>query len=257
MGIGIPYKIKFGIDYMTWEVTPKFMGIKNIPSGIHYIHTTNPNSNARIGFFINVKPDTVIIKIWDDKSGFLRNINNEIHEEKLKKSTLNQDFDECMGLYPHQTLFEWKRLSIFITPKLISRLSPIEFNILTKESKKYKNFVEIEQYYTTIRKFNCYKNDSTPQQITKISIDKTEALEEILRNMNNNYNSYLGELNYAFVSFLLGQCFEGLDQWRQMTEILLECENGLETHKELFIKFINLIYNQVFTNFSNINVCDL
>merc|ERR1711976_721705 len=121
---------------------------------------------------------------------------------------------------------------------LISRLSPIEFNILTKESKKYKN-------------------DATPQQITKISIDKTEALEEILRNMNNNYNSYLGELNYAFVSFLLGQCFEGLDQWRQMTEILLECENGLETHKELFIKFINLIYNQVFTNFSNINVCDL
>jgi len=70
-------------------------------------------------------------------------------------------------------------------------------------------------------------------------------LEQILKNMSNSYNNYLGELNYAFVSFLLGQCFESLDQWRQMTEILLDCENGLETHKELFIRFIDLLHNQL------------
>jgi len=243
--IGIPREMKFGIDYMTWTVTSKFMGIKNIPPGVHYIHTTNFNSNARIGFFISTKPGTVIVKTWDDTNSFLTNMNNKILEEKIKRSTLNEDFDKYMGLYPYETLCNWKRLSIFITPKIISKLSPINLNGSSSEIKKYKNFRKIDQYYTSIPNFYCYKDDCTPQQITKINVDKTEMLEQILKNMSNSYNNYLGELNYAFVSFLLGQCFESLDQWRQMTEILLDCENGLETHKELFIRFIDLLHNQL------------
>merc|ERR1712224_366030 len=102
------------MDYMTWNVTPKFMGIKDIPSGVHYIHTTNFDSNARIGFFIYIEPGSIIVKIWDKRNSFLRNMNSEIHEEKLKQSTLNGDFDQHMGLYPYEALFNWKRLSIFI-----------------------------------------------------------------------------------------------------------------------------------------------
>ena len=55
--LDVPVGIKFGIDYMTWTTGDKFKGVKLIPPGLHFIHTTLSNSadGFRDGFFLNLE----------------------------------------------------------------------------------------------------------------------------------------------------------------------------------------------------------
>ena len=36
--LNMPKGTEFGIDYNSWEVGPKFRGVKMIPPGIHFLH---------------------------------------------------------------------------------------------------------------------------------------------------------------------------------------------------------------------------
>lgn len=38
--LDVPVGTEFGIDYMTWSVGDKFKGVKLIPPGIHFVHTS-------------------------------------------------------------------------------------------------------------------------------------------------------------------------------------------------------------------------
>ena len=50
----------------------------------------------------------------------------------------------------------------------------------------------------------------TPQQLTALNLDKTGLLEEVLRkNFSHNPDDLLGELQFSFLAFLMGQSLEG------------------------------------------------
>ena len=36
--LNVPTGTEFGIDYNSWEVGPKFKGVKMIPPGIHFVY---------------------------------------------------------------------------------------------------------------------------------------------------------------------------------------------------------------------------
>lgn len=66
------------------------------------------------------------------------------------------------------------------------------------------------------------------EQITKSNFDKSVILNElktlIMRNIKNEeikfYQMFLGELQFAFILFFLGQNYEGFEQWKKMIYIL-------------------------------------
>ena len=57
--LDIPENTEFGIDYTSWNVGPKFKGVKMIPPGIHFIYynVTDKHGNVGIrnGFFHDFK----------------------------------------------------------------------------------------------------------------------------------------------------------------------------------------------------------
>jgi A1 cistron-splicing factor AAR2 len=36
--LDVPQGTEFGIDYNSWEVGPKFKGVKMIPPGVHFVY---------------------------------------------------------------------------------------------------------------------------------------------------------------------------------------------------------------------------
>ena len=40
LAMNVPPGIEFGLDYQTWKIGEKFKGVKAIPPGVHYVHTT-------------------------------------------------------------------------------------------------------------------------------------------------------------------------------------------------------------------------
>ena len=50
----------------------------------------------------------------------------------------------------------------------------------------------------------------TPQQLTALNLDKTSLLEEVLgKHFGRNPDDLLGELQFSFLAFLMGQSLEG------------------------------------------------
>ena len=68
-----PKKMQFGIDLSQWIIGEKFMGIKLIPIGIHYISfsLSEENNAFKQGFFIEIEEGKNkcknIIREWSTK----------------------------------------------------------------------------------------------------------------------------------------------------------------------------------------------
>jgi len=76
-----------------------------------------------------------------------------------------------------------------------------------------------------------------------MNFDKSTILEDLLtKDFDNQVDILLGELQFAFVSFLLGQNFDSFEQWKQLVLLLTQCDAALITQYNLFFKLIPVIY---------------
>jgi len=102
-------------------------------------------------------------------------------------------------------------------------------------------------YFTTIpdmRKIARGLNSAL--EITSIAMDKSTILNQLIQ---TEYNSdeylLLGEMQFAFISFLLGQSYEGFEQWKVIVHLLCTSDSILKSHPLLYSNFITVLYYQL------------
>lgn len=54
-----------------------------------------------------------------------------------------------------------------------------------------------------------------------------------------------GELQFAFVCFLLGNAYEGFEHWKNLLGLLCRAEESIQKRKELFLGLISVLYHQL------------
>jgi A1 cistron-splicing factor AAR2 len=88
--------------------------------------------------------------------------------------------------------------------------------------------------------------------LTEANFDKTLILKEIISKLDSDLSraslNLLGEMQYAFISFVMGENLESFDQWKKLFCLLCHCGTGLSDpnlSKDLFMKFIPVIYEQL------------
>ncbi|DBA94459.1 TPA: hypothetical protein ACH3X1_002054 [Trebouxia sp. C0004] len=86
-----------------------------------------------------------------------------------------------------------------------------------------------------------------PQQLTALNLDKTGLLSDILqKHFGGQPGGLLGELQFSFLAFLMGQSLEGFAQWKAIIHLLLGCQDGpLQTHTHFFIRFLQCLHSQL------------
>lgn len=50
----------------------------------------------------------------------------------------------------------------------------------------------------------------------------------------------LGEIQFAFVSFLVGESFEGFTQWKLLVLLICGCDQAVESHADFYASFMGL-----------------
>jgi A1 cistron-splicing factor AAR2 len=87
----------------------------------------------------------------------------------------------------------------------------------------------------------------TPEELTAFNMDKSEALEQLLRNQYGGDEEFmLGEYQFAFLAFLLGHSIDGFLQWKRFLILMLGCENAvMGARRELFATFLKCLYDQL------------
>lgn len=274
--LDVPPHTLVGIDTQMFSVGPAFKGIKMIPPGPHFLYYSPSNREGNefspiIGFFVDASPSEVTVRQWDQQEERLVKL-SEDEEERYSQAVKSLEFDRQLGPYTLSQYGDWKRLSNYITKSTIERIEPIggeitvacESEIVANipstpteralaeqlKNSKFSRSVDKSQrrgsYYTPIAR--VIKNKGIHgQELTSLNLDKTQLLESILINhYGGSEDLILGELQFAFIAFLMGQSLEAFLQWKSLVSLFLGCTAApLHTRSQLFTKFIKVIYYQL------------
>ncbi|TKY56741.1 AAR protein [Spatholobus suberectus] len=274
--LDVPQYTLVAIDTQMFSVGPAFKGIKMIPPGTHFVYYSSSSRDGKefspiIGFFTDAGSSEVIIRKWDQHEERLVKVSEE-EEERYRQAVKNLEFDRQLGPYNLSHYEDWKRLSNFITKSVIERLEPIGGEITVEcENETVRNTFKMTMeealdkqlkvgnsatsigksqrkgcYYTSIPRVVKCKGISG-QELTSLNLDKTQLLETLLaKDYGGSEDLLLGELQFAFVSFLMGQSLEAFLQWKSLVSLLFGCtEAPFRTRTLLFTKFVKVIYNQL------------
>ncbi|OVA18777.1 A1 cistron-splicing factor [Macleaya cordata] len=275
--LDVPQFTLFGIDTQMFSVGPVFKGIKMIPPGPHFVYYSSSNRDGNdfslvVGFFINTNPSEVIVRKWVQQEERLVKLSEE-EEERYCVAVKNLEFDSHLGPYPLKHYGDWKQISNYITKSTIERIEPIGGEItvacesglvdafpktsmekaLAEQLKNNSKFSETAEksnkrgcYYTSIPRVVKNKGISG-QNLTSLNLDKTQLLETILlKDYGGSEDLLLGELQFSFIAFLMGQSLEAFLQWKDLVTLLFSCtEAPFHTRSQLFTKFIKVIYYEL------------
>ena len=92
---------------------------------------------------------------------------------------------------------------------------------------------------------NPYPEGATASEVTRYSIDSSYVLQHMLQKWDRP-EQLLGELQFAFLCFLVGQVYSAFEQWKKLVHIYCSADEFLLKNPELFIDFIGVLYHQVF-----------
>ncbi|XP_032221714.2 protein AAR2 homolog [Nematostella vectensis] len=266
--LDVPQGTEFGIDCNSWEVGPRFKGVKMVPPGIHFVFysAVNREGNAapRTGFFCVTKKGDIVVRKWDPAIEDL--VNEKTSEEDLKKYRLGmKELDTYLGPYPFENHKKWLSLTSHISANILARLQPDcgQISSVTQiqsedspddgssqmDIDKPTLNVSLQQNEKSRIKFTkipkCkYPAGACPVEVTKYSIDSSFALECMLQKLKDK-KEILGELQFAFVCFLLGQVYDGFEHWKRLLNILCTCDDALCKHPDLFTELIGVLYFQL------------
>eukprot|EP01118_Nematostelium_gracile_P007199 TRINITY_DN2330_c0_g1_i2.p1 TRINITY_DN2330_c0_g1~~TRINITY_DN2330_c0_g1_i2.p1 ORF type:complete len:241 (+),score=71.28 TRINITY_DN2330_c0_g1_i2:312-1034(+) len=164
---------------------------------------------------------------------------DEEENERYAQSVLNFEFDRHLGAYPTDDLQKWKNLSSFITVDIFQKLQPIDKKISSIQEGPRKI-----PFYSKIPEKP--PQNATAEERTRFYMEKSSILDSILdKNHNNQEKSLLGEIQFSFVTFLIGQSYEGFEQWKQLVGIITCSERSFFQRKEFYYDFIAVLHFQL------------
>ncbi|CAN6484612.1 unnamed protein product [Victoria cruziana] len=271
--LNVPQRTLIGVDTQVFLAGPKFCGIKMIPPGPHFIYYSATDRSGNTfspvtGFFVDASTSEVIVRKWNETEEKLVKI-LEDEEERYCMAVKKFEFDQQLGPYALEHFREWKQLSGYINKDVIERIVPVggEISILYESELLYTNpkttmekrlleqlkhdgkfHISVEKsckrcYYTSIPPVLKRKGISG-EELTAINLDKTKLLESIILNdFGGTEDMLLGELQFAFIAFLMGQSLEAFFQWKALVTLLLGCTDApFHTRSKLFVKFVKVLY---------------
>lgn len=281
----VPDGTELGLDYKTWTLGPRFRGVKMIPPGLHFLHYCSANAKStcgeigpKRGLFLSLKPREVIIAHWnknDDDLDFSQNA------EEVERTKYNlQELDTYLGPYPYDTLRKWVSLTDRLSPEVASALQPLsgrvcafsdvvpelqlthtkdraEQNLLCndRECQSMKEGLDrlprMKQREGTELRFShiprqVYPHGATPAEITKYNMDLSYTLNCVLDSYYRDQPfNILGELQFSFVCFLIGNVYEAFEHWKRLLSLLCRAEEAMKEKKDLYLGLISVLYHQL------------
>lgn len=281
--LNVPPGTTVGVDYRSFVTGEKFLGVKMLTPGLHLISTSPRDSHGGFapisGIFCWLEPAQIFVRKWNMSEEILCTVEEE-EETGYKQGVLDFDFDAGLAPYDLKGHKQWKNLSKFITRNILERILPVNGYIsimneavnmsLTGATPAEKDLMaqlgsaKGQEYAEHNSKQaseggNCFYTDIPipvdlrGADLTAIHLDKSPVLESLLKlKFPNNHNEILGELQFAFLTFVLCQSLQGLRQWKSLLSLMLGCESAFQNSQaELFLAFSKVLKSQLQFCFQN------
>ncbi|XP_024543508.1 protein AAR2 homolog isoform X1 [Selaginella moellendorffii] len=282
--LDLPPSLSFGIDLQMFVVGTMFRGVKMVPPGPHFIYysvmSRSGDAAPVTGFFITGTQSKVIVMRWDSQQEIFVKLTDPAEEERYAYAVRNLEFDKNLAPYDLHHFRRWEELSNYVTPAVIKRHEPgdgvisvvaeaelveqhpqtaaermmVEQIIKAKETYGFRNKESGEGStqdrsrcrYTRLPRL-LKRSGAEAKDLTSLNLDKSIALEKALKeSYDGSEELLLGELQFAYIAFLMGQSLEGFSQWKSIVSLMFGCQEApLRTRTRLFVKFLEVLYHQM------------
>ncbi|CAL7952286.1 unnamed protein product [Xylocopa violacea] len=279
--LNVPCGTEFGIDLKSWNAADKFKGIKMIPPGFHYVHYSAVDefgeTAPKIGFLRTFKKSEFLVKRWNPKTEDL--CSEDVEEETVERLKSNlRELDRSLGCYPYDIWKQWKELTNHITPTLVERCTPVcgfvrsalELEHCTDAArprggesnpkKKRRSGITVEEKEdellpdmkpkpgTELRLSKIpdkqYPDGASPTEVTKYSLDSSYALDTFLNKLTLPIE-IIGEMQLAFVCFLVGQSLDAFEHWKKLVSLICGADYAISQRHSIYIEFMKALETQL------------
>ncbi len=62
---------------------------------------------------------------------------------------------------------------------------------------------------------------------------------------NTDTDKCLCEIQFAFITFLIGHCYDSFEQWKRLINIVCNCQALVSKHTQFYIDLISIVYYQL------------
>ncbi|CAI9737919.1 Hypothetical predicted protein [Octopus vulgaris] len=236
----------------------------------------------RTGFFHEFKQREIILRKWDPLNEDIKA--EEANPDVMESYEINkQELDQYLAPYPYDNYKKWVSLTNHITSDLLTSLHAEEVKVSSvtalkseksdslsraadrlkssepvrdvsqecqsiKEAESHLSKLQFApdssvQYHAVPRK---YPAGASPADVTKYSLDSSYALTTMIESCYNNKELLLlGELQISFVCFIIGQVYDGFEQWKKLVSVLSTAQRAVVTYQNLYMQCIKVLYFQL------------
>ncbi|KAJ3194760.1 5'-3' exoribonuclease 2 [Irineochytrium annulatum] len=238
---------------------------------------------ARTGLFKFFEPREIVVRKWDAANEDLHD--DVMDQDELARFRQNiRQLDSFLGAYPLiptseqpvKTYQRWLALTSFVSKEVVRRVLPSSGKVSSMTSiSRFSDVTatvpagpaiqemdvdegassqstagvastDLRINFTYVDLKRSFGGGATPFEVTKYSLDKSFLLLKVLKEQyQNDYKLLLGEIQLAFVMFLIGQIYDGLEQWKCLCLLVCGSNEALREQGPLFIDFIGLLEGQL------------
>lgn len=268
--LGLPPAALVGIDLLSFTATPKFRGIKDLPSGLHFVFVGSSTAfSERHGIWFEIPSKTtnsdlpLVITKWDAATETLVLVDDSA-ELLRQRANLGSIWREGLAPYRQQAsnpssstdttqeeISDWPSLTSSITTPILSRITAN--NHLSSASSSRADLEAIpglsqngaglpetsELHFLPIDLRQTWREGATGRERTDAAQDRSWALENLIAHYcASSEDEIIGELQVTFLMILTLNNFSCLEQWKRILGLLFTCKVSVAKRADLFISAI-------------------
>ena len=99
--------------------------------------------------------------------------------------------------------------------------------------------------FSDVLALSLYPAESTPAEITRCSIDQSHRLEQLMSSLARRGDELLGEIQFAFVCFLVAQVYDAFEQWKRLVSLMCNSERSVCEHTSVYASLVQLLHAEL------------
>ena len=279
-----PANLDFGIDCMNYETGPNFRGMSMIPPGLHFVYFST-GLGSRQGFFVQCAEGDLVVRSWDPANEEITatNVLSDASMAALKLSLELGELNHQLGPYPFPQHHTWLNLSAHISATVLERtdcapgsmvipgvaedMEALPGNSSSSTSSSERSSRAVKHYFPGLARVArfadlaaaeanlreaAHAHPSSPdraQLLTSLYMDKTKISQHLVDSyFGGSWNELLGEMQLAFVLFLLVFSHPALVYWKAAVHLVCCSETLVHQQPSVVASFIKCFHAQL--NFS-------
>lgn len=273
--LDLPPGILCGIDLLSFTTTAQFRGMKDVPTGWHFVFTSETKSHSiRDGFWFHVPATTtdsmpLIVRKWDTPTGSLLPCSDPdsfrarlptIWEKNLSP------YRQSPGKEAKTETGDWAGLTEHVTPGLLGHLTQNEDWGITSASCAKEDRDEIpgltaedvgeeerELGMLGIDLKRTWREGAIGRERTEAALDSSWALSDIVERWQPRDgkeaeawgNVVLGQMEACFLMVLTVANYSCLEEWKRCVGLVLTCKRAVRQREKWFGTFLMLMRRQM------------